>query len=868
MNRSVIRAKILTATQYFIFFLLSFCFCGEVIAQNSISKDTAITEDHIIVVAGKQYARPASHQRMWGVHYRKEWAMPVKVKMVRLDTLEGGVKPYEQGGGRQTKTLRLRDSNGREYVLRSIDKSFGKALPDIFQGSIVERIIDDQVSIAHPYSSLTIPNLAAAAKIYHTKPQIFYLPEQPALDTFNKEYANQLYLFEQRPDENWETAANFGNPKNIVGTEKMLEELLEDNDHKADQLMYVRCRLFDWIIGDWGRHEDQWRWAVFNVKDEKIFRPIPRDRDQAYTLFDGKLLNLFISSAGLKHLQSFDTVIRDIAVYNFPSRNLDRRLANQPSLQQWLEIAKDLQQSLTNEIIENAIRQLPPEVFELSGNSIITKIKGRRDRLTQYANDYYKFLAKEVDVVGTNKKELFVIQRLADNATTVQVYGIKKSGEIKKDLLFERRFVGGETNEIRLYGMGSDDIFRVEGNTDNGILLRIIGGKGEDSLQNKSLVKGNRKLIHVYDDEKSRIPASGNTRLHIRNDSALNSYQYSAYNYDKKGFGIKPGFFSLTFGYGVVGQKWKKEPAGYDHSLKLKYSINRGAVAIEYNGILPQSIGKWNLVFTVGGAVPKVNNFFGIGNETMLNGYDRSYYRLRSHEYYAKAGVNRKLGKYHLVDFRGIYETVKIKYDVYRFIRDYSLHPDNGLDLGRKHFIGAEAKYRYLNTDHAIIPEKGFGFLSSAAYTRNLSNPANSFSRLTADASVYIPVFKFISLAFRAGGASNIGESEFYHLNILGSHENLRGYRKYRFYGKDMVYNNNEIRFIFDLKTKILNGKSGFVGFYDNGRVWQPGEVSDTWHSGYGAGLFFSFFNKVILSGSYGISKEDKVLHAYFGFYF
>jgi hypothetical protein len=40
------------------------------------------------------------------------------------------------------------------------------------------------------------------------------------------------------------------------------------------------------------------------------------------------------------------------------------------------------------------------------------------------------------------------------------------------------------------------------------------------------------------------------------------------------------------------------------------------------------------------------------------------------------------------------------------------------------------------------------------------------------------------------------------------------------------------------------------------------------WHSGYGAGGFVSLFNKVVLSGTYGISKEDKVISMYIGFYF
>ena len=133
--------------------------------------------------------------------------------------------------------------------------------------------------------------------------------------------------------------------------------------------------MFDFFIGDWGRHEDQWRWASFKNDNEKIFKPIPRDRDQAYTKFDGSWLKTAIAVADLNHLQSFDNTIKDVTTYGFTARNLDRRVANEPSLKQWIGIAKDLQHSLTDAVIEQAIKQLPGEVFTISGKDIIEKNK-------------------------------------------------------------------------------------------------------------------------------------------------------------------------------------------------------------------------------------------------------------------------------------------------------------------------------------------------------------------------------------------------------------------------------------------------------------------------------------------------------------
>jgi hypothetical protein len=91
--------------------------------------------------------------------------------------------------------------------------------------------------------------------------------------------------------------------------------------------------------------------------------------------------------------------------------------------------------------------------------------------------------------------------------------------------------------------MNGDDIFLVKGNTNKGILIRIVGGGGEDLLQDSSVVAGRRKLTHVYDDDKNGFEPAFETRLHISDDTLLNNYKYNSFKYDKKGFRIEPGLF-------------------------------------------------------------------------------------------------------------------------------------------------------------------------------------------------------------------------------------------------------------------------------------------------------------------------------------
>jgi len=72
-----------------------------------------------------------------------------------------------------------------------------------------------------------------------------------------------------------------------------------------------------------------------------------------------------------------------------------------------------------------------------------------------------------------------------------------------------------------------------------------------------------------------------------------------------------------------------------------------------------------------------------------------------------------------------------------------------------------------------------------------------------------------------------------------------------------MAFNQNELQFTRNVKTYLFNGKAGLIGLFDVGRVWQPGENSSSWHTGYGGGIILSPFNKLSVYVTYAVSKED-----------
>lgn len=816
-----------------------------------------------LIMAGPQYARSPFHQFLWGKHYRKEWGTLVTVPDLRLDKIDGGLKPYEAGGGRQSNSLHLRNSAGKEYVLRSVDKELGKALPDIFLNTFVENIINDQVSIAHPYASLTVPQMAEAAKIYHCNPIIGFVPSQPALGQYNQLFGNNLYLFEQRADNNWEEAANFGNSKHIIGTEQLYQKISEGGDHYVDQQSFLRARLFDMFVGDWGRHEDQWRWAQFKKGNNNVYKAIPRDRDQAYTKFDGLLLKPIFSAAGLGHLQSFDYKIKNVAKYNFPARFIDRRLLNEPTHEQWINTAKDLQQLLTDTVIIRAIKDMPREVLLISGNEIVDKLRSRRDKLASFANDYYKFLAKEVEVVGTNNRDYFKIQNLSDSETLVQAFALDASGNTAQQPFYSRTFKSDETKEVRIFGIKGADVYTLDGNANNKMRVRIIGGIDRDSIINKS----NTRLT-VYDNPGNFIQTDSKIRRKLSNDTAINYYQYSSFVYDKKG--ISPIVFYnfedrlfAGINYKIKNYKWRREPFANEHLFSVRYSISQKAFHYFYEGAVNEFIGKWNLSLNAGYDDIQWNNFFGIGNEVMLITKDRDYYRLRTHIGYGGLGLNRKLGNYHFISINGLYQSVQVVNDTDRYIAKLFAPGDKKINE-RKNFVGPSLTYVYSKVNDRLVPTKGLEFASTVSYTKNLTDKEKAVTRYTSELRFYIPLIKSLVWASRTAAATLNGEPEFYQLNSIGGNNSLRGYRRDRFWAKTSFFNSNELQLLFNLKSGTYNGRFGLVGLFDIGRVWHPDLKSDTWHTAIGGGIITVPFNRLAASLTYARSKENGLIHIRF----
>ena len=840
----------------FIFLILSLLTLKPASSQ-TLTADTVPKGAQKTVVAGSHYASSAIRKKIWGEHYRKEWTTPVTVSVLHLDTVFGGLMPVEKGGGNQTKNLRLKRSDGKEYVLRSVDKNFQPNIPEIANGSFVEDIVNDQVSTAHPYAALTIPAMAQAAGIYHTYPQIVFVPKTSSLGEFAEEFGDQLYLFEERPDDDQSDAPHFGNSADVISTEKMMQMVTANNSHYVDQAFFVRCRLFDMFIGDWGRHEDQWRWATFTVNNDtgrKFYRPIPRDRDQAYTLFDGLLVGLLKSSVQYG-LESFGEDIKSTAKYNFPARFLDRRFTNNVSLGTWVSIAEDLKTRLTNQVIEDAVKNFPPEVYGISGEIIAKKLKSRRDNLDKYAREYYSFLTKVVDVTGSLEKERFEVSYQGGDTVIVNIFRVDANDQ-PGALIYSRAFLESETKEIRLYGLDGNDQFITNGDGNTGIKIRMVGGPQEDRYETAAGKKG--IPVRVYDNRQNAFALLRNGKLKLSSDSAVHRYEYNAFQYNRRGlkkaisYNNKDRIFIRT-GYYIQRSHFRKQPYGYRQDLNLNYSIWQNSFSTQYKALFVRAIGNWNIALD--GEYDAVRDFHypGVGNETKIDLTIRNFYRVRTREYHFNAGLTKDIGKFQTIGFYGYYQGFKLLYDKLKFLSQY---PAEDPLYATRDYVGALASHSFLRLNDPVVPTKGFGFSSDVAYTKPLDAGKKPFFRYSGNFGFYLPLLGNLALASRTGYSTLSENTDFNQLNRLGGGATFRGYLRFRFYGKTSLLNSNELQWTKDVRSYIMNGKIGLVGFFDNGRVWQPGEISNTWHISYGGGLLLAPFNKIVAVGTYGFTKE------------
>jgi len=811
-----------------------------------------------------------------GRQYRKVYDAKITVPTLNLEVERGGLEILKLGGGQSTSSLRVADSSGKQFTIRSLDKNFNGLIPEELKNTIAEDLFADQVSANFPYGATTVPGMADAIGVYHTNPKYVFMPKQNKLGEYNTKIGNELYLFEERPDDEHKDLASFGKPDKIKGTTSMLEDLKENNENRVDQKAYLKARLFDILLNDWDRHGDQWRWSVFKGDKKNVYRPIPRDRDQTYYRFAG-ILPYFVSRKwGVRSFQNFKPKIRDLKGLNFSGYPIDNELLNKMTLPQYISSAKFIQQKLTDEVIAQSIKDgLPKEIFELEGQQIIKTLIARRNDLHKYAEEYFKDQAEIVNIVGSDERELFTIKTNEKGSTTVEVHDLN-DGE-KDELLYSRTLYKKYTNEIRIYGLDKDDQFVIEGYTAKAPTIRIVGGLGEDKYTDNSQNRGLCKNIHYYDmTEGNKIVSTKNTKVKLSDDPYHNLYDRKLEKYDTYmpsvilGFNEDLGFY---YGGGIkwTNYNWKKTPFSNKHNISLQIGTKELAVQGEYNSEWTSVLGeKTGVGFNNEFIFPDYStNYFGL-TDTTSRTFDDDFYSYRKNSvksylnliYTDKYRVNR-------INYGLLYNYNQAFADANSFINEQN-QVINATDFDELHQIGPKVNYLIDKVNSLTNPTSGVRFNIGGQYLFDVNNLEDQTYSFKTDLTYYfsMKIFQKTTVASKFGYGQTGGDRKFYQNEYLGERNNFRGLLNERYSGKQAFYHNNDVRMsLFSVKGKIPFNL-GLLGSFDYGKVWNKEiKKADLLHS-YGGGIWLNFVDNAIVNCNYMISNDDKLFSAGLGFYF
>jgi len=816
------------------------------------------------IYSQKEVTKSKAFTKFWGERYRKYYGTKVSAPTVNLDTLFGGLKPVRKGGGHQSKSLRLINKEGKGYVMRALRKSATIYLQAMaftdqyiegqFDDTYTERLLQDFYTGSHPYAPFTIGVLSDAVELYHPNPVLYYVPKQTALEGFNGEFGDELYMIEEHVSGGHGNLKSFGYANKIESTDDLFKKLRKDEKYTVDDEAYLRARLFDMVIGDWDRHVDQWRWAEFKEGKKVVYKPIPRDRDQAFSIMgDGALMSFATRVIPpLKLMEGFMDDIRNVKGFNSSPFSLDMIILNQTAKKQWQEQAVFIQKNLTEEVIDKAFKLFPKEVHDETITEIKRILLARAKNLPKTASDYYKIINKIGVIRGTDKDDWFDIERVSNGLTKVTGYRIQKGK--KGTVFYQKVYNRGDTKEIWIYGLDDEDVFKVFGKGDRLIKIRIIGGQNNDTY---TIENGQKIKMYDYKSKKNTFSNNKGSK-NLTDDYETNVYDYTKLknniNQLVPSIGSNPddGFkLGISNIYTVYG--FKRNPFTSQHSVLANYYFATTGFEFGYIGEWANVIGNMNLGLDA--AFTSSNyaiNFFGFGNNTpnFDDDLDLDFNRVKLRTIKIAPSLIWRGSTGASLKTAISYESVEIEDTEGRFINDYL----NTTEEINQNFFGIDTKYHFENHDNKAFPTLGMMTSLQVGYKMNADQTDRGFAYIIPELGFDYKLVSNGRLVFatKLKAHINLGDDfEFYQAASIGANDGLRGYRSQRFMGKKSFYQNTDIRFNFrKRKTGLFPIQIGVYGGFDYGRVWLDGGSlfsdptfvfdSDSWNTSVGGGIFIN----------------------------
>ena len=820
------------------------------------------------VVAGPEYAASSPHRFFFGSDYRDLWTTPATVEVLDLQTEGGGLSPVRRVGGQQTKGLALKGRDGRNYTFRGIAKDATELLEEPLRGTVVERTLQDQMAAQHPASESIARVIAEAAGIPVPSWRLVVLPDSPALGEFQKDFAGALGMFAEYPSAKSDTNPGFHGITEIIDHKAMYAKLESGQGDAIDTQAFLRARLVDIFMGDWDRHRKQWRWA--RIPGNPLWTPIPEDRDQAFSRYEGLVLSR--ARGRDPRFQNLKSRYPGIKGLTFNGWEQDRRLLVGLTRDDFQRAATELRSLITDDVLRKATASMPPEWAQRDSARLFADLVARRNALPQAAAAYYDHLAHRVDVYMTNQRERVDAKRTpGEMELTVSL--VDASGKQEPPYL-RRVFRSTETSEVRVYALGGDDEIVVTG-TGGGPRLRVVGGAGNDRLDAS---QGGR--ARLSDDSGSAKGASIDDHAYVVPPGPKNAPWIPPRDWGHDTWTMPwiryNGDTGLFLGSGLEHRRYgfRKDSYSSRHVIRAGYALGAESGKLDYQGEFNREnrSSSWGLHAYASGV--DVLRFYGFGNETANTG-NKDFTRAKSNQFLLNPSLTMRLGKKATFSLGPA-----LKYTQTRESENELINIVNPYGAGDFGELGLHGALEIDGRDSASFTRRGGLLAARGTFFPAAWDVTKAFGEVNGDINGYVSAGRAVTLAVRAGGKKVFGDYPYMEAAAIGggglgigalgeADHTVRGFRARRFIGDASVFADADVRLRISHITLILPGDWGLLGFADTGRVWLAREDSDDWHTGVGGGIWISLLNyRSTLSTGVAHSKEENVFYLKGGFTF
>jgi outer membrane protein assembly factor BamA len=262
----------------------------------------------------------------------------------------------------------------------------------------------------------------------------------------------------------------------------------------------------------------------------------------------------------------------------------------------------------------------------------------------------------------------------------------------------------------------------------------------------------------------------------------------------------------------------------------------------------------------------EIVRFHGFGNETRLT-EPSDFYKVKLQEARVAPALMYRFSPRTELSFGPVFRFGKVTRGTGNIMDVVNPYGSAG-DFGE---LGLEAQFRHDTRDRPIAASRGLYLTAGGLLVPRSLDVRTTFGWAQGEVATYLtaPIALEPTFAFRLGGKKVWGDAPFHEKAYLGGANTLRGHTEQRFAGDAAVYGNAELRLALTNIVLLLPGEFGIFGLADAGRVFEPGETSDQWHTAAGGGIWLAFLDRDgTISVAFATSAEQNSLYIQSGFMF